>query len=53
MSLQGWELVDIKSITQGGTYNGIGGTNTKVYYIFSKDVSDEELKSIVNNSYKE
>lgn len=53
MSLQGWELVDIKSVTKGGTYNGIGGTDTKVYYIFSKDVSDEELKSIVNNSYKE
>lgn len=53
MSLQGWELVDTKSIIQGGTYGGYGGTDTKVYYIFAKDVSDEELKEIVDNSYKE
>lgn len=53
MSLQGWELVDTKSVTQGGTYGGYGGTDTKVYYIFSKDITDEELEIIVNNSYKE
>lgn len=53
MSLQGWELVDTKSVTQGGAYGGYGSTDTKVYYIFSKDVTEEELESIVNNSYKE
>lgn len=49
MSLQGWELVDTKSIISGGS----GGTFTQVFYIFSKDVSDEELEQKVNNSYKE
>lgn len=53
MSLQGWELIDTKSVTQGGTVGGYGSTDTKVYYIFSKDVTDEELESIVKNSYKE
>ncbi|MDE5608358.1 MAG: hypothetical protein K2I64_05445 [Muribaculaceae bacterium] len=53
MSLQGWELVDTKSVTQGGSYGGYGSTDTKVYYIFSKDVPDEELEQIVNNSYKD
>lgn len=57
MSLQGWELVDIKSITSGsgyvGTYGGGSRTHTEVYYIFSKDISDEELEQIVNNSYKD
>lgn len=53
MSLQGWELVDTKSVTEGGTYGGYGSTDTKVYYIFSKEISDEELEQIVNNSYKD
>lgn len=57
MSLQGWELVDTKSVTSGsGSYVGsfgLSSTNTKVYYIFSKDVSDEELEQVVNNSYKD
>ncbi len=56
MSLQGWELVDTKSVTSGngavGVYGGSSFTSTEVYYIFSKDVSDEELEQIVNNSYK-
>ncbi|MDE7413246.1 MAG: hypothetical protein K2N05_05585 [Muribaculaceae bacterium] len=56
MSLQGWELVDTKSVTSGGgyvgAYGGASSTSTKVYYIFSKDVSDEELKQIVDGSYK-
>lgn len=52
MSLQGWDLVDTKSVISGGSYSGNGSTDTKVYYIFSKDIPDEELKQIVNNSYK-
>ena len=56
MSLQGWELVDTKSVTTGagyvGTYGGASSTSTKVYYIFCKEVSDEELQSAVDNSYK-
>ena len=36
-----------------GAYGGASSTNTKVYYIFSKDVSDEELEQVVNNSYKD
>ena len=56
MSLQGWELVDTKSVTSGsgyvGAYGGGSETKTKVYYIFSKDISDEELEQIVNDSYK-
>lgn len=53
MSLNGWDLVDTKSVTSGGSYAGTGGTETKVYYIFCKDVSDEELQEAVNNSFKE
>lgn len=57
MSLQGWELVDTKSVISGsGSYFstfGASSTSTKVYYIFLKDVSDEELEQIVNNSYKQ
>lgn len=56
MSLQGWELVDTKSITSGsgcvGMYGGSSSMSTKVYYIFSKDVSDEELQKVVDDSYK-
>ena len=56
MSLQGWELVDTKSVTSGGgyvgAYGGASSTSTKIYYIFSKDVSAEELEQIVNDSYK-
>lgn len=57
MSLQGWDLIDTKSVTKGssyvGTYGGGGSTDTKVYYIFSKEVSEEELEEAVKNSYKE
>ncbi len=57
MSLQGWEFVDTKSVISGsgsvGAYGGASSTSTKVYYIFSKEVSDEELEQIVNNSYKD
>lgn len=57
MSLQGWDLVDTKSVTSGsgyvGAYGGASSTSTKVYYIFSRDVSDEELEEVVTNSYKE
>lgn len=53
MSLQGWELVDTKSITKGASSAYGGATDTKVYYIFSKDVPDEVLEEAVRNSYKE
>lgn len=53
MSLQGWELVDTKSETKGSSYSGTGSTKTKMYYIFSKEVSDEELEEAVKNGYKE
>ncbi len=57
MSLQGWELIDTKSVTKGssyvGTYGGGGSTRTEVYFIFSKEVSDIELEEAVKNSYKE
>ena len=57
MSLQGWDLVDTKSVVSGagyvGTYGGASATNTKIYYIFSKEVSDNELQSAVEESYKE
>lgn len=57
MSLQGWDLVDTKSVTSGsgyvGTYGGASSTSTKVYYIFSREVSEEELKNAVEDSYKE
>ena len=56
MSLQGWELVDTKSVTYGsgyiGNHGGTSSTDTNVYYIFSKDISDEEIQQIVDNSYK-
>lgn len=57
MSLQGWELLETKSVTKGsgyvGAYGGSSSTDTKVYYIFCKEISDEELQEAVNNSYKE
>jgi len=57
MSLQGWELLETKSVTKGsgsvGIYGGASSTNTKVYYIFYKEVSDEVLNEAVNNSFKE
>lgn len=57
MSLQGWELLDTKSVTSGagyvGAYGGASSTSTKVYYIFFKEVTDEELQEIVSRSYKE
>lgn len=56
MSLQGWELVDTKSVTTGGgfvgAYGGASSTSTTVYYIFCKEVSDEELEETVANSYR-
>ena len=48
MSLQGWEFVDTKSVTVGAS----GSTDTKVFYIFSKEVPDEELEQAVKGSYK-
>lgn len=48
MSLQGWEFVDTKSVTEGAG----GLTDTKVFYIFSKEVPDEELEQAVKESYK-
>ena len=57
MSLQGWELLDTKSVTKGsgfvGAYGGASSTDTKVYYIFCKEVTDEQLQEAVENSYKE
>ncbi|MBD5220061.1 MAG: hypothetical protein HDS72_07530 [Bacteroidales bacterium] len=57
MSLQGWELVDTKSVTTGSgsitNYGGSSSTKTAVYYLFSKDVSDGELAEAVRNGYLE
>jgi hypothetical protein len=57
MSLQGWELVDIKTVTKGeGVIDAYGGrayTGTNVYYLFSREVSDDELSEAVNKSYKQ
>ncbi len=57
MSLQGWELIDVKPIVSGGgasnAYCGYSSTSTDIYYIFSREVSDDELKTIVDKSYKE
>lgn len=55
MSLQGWELVETKSVIKGGyigAYGGASSTSTTVYYIFCREVTDEELEEIVNDSYK-
>ena len=57
MSLQGWELVDTKSVTVGSgkIYNNEGrsSTNTTVCYLFAKDVAVEELAEAVRNGYLE
>ncbi len=53
MSLQGWELVDTKSVIKGEGVYGLSSTDTKVYYLFCKEVPDEELEVIVSNSYKD
>lgn len=48
MSLQGWELLDTKPI------NGGDASHTLVaYYIFYKDVPDEELEAVVKISFKQ
>lgn len=48
MSLQGWELLDTKPI------NGGDASHTVVaYYIFYKDVPDEELEAVVKKSFKQ
>lgn len=56
MSLQGWELVDTKSVTKGSgfvnTYGGGSSTSTTVYYIFCREVLDDELEEVVANSYR-
>ena len=54
MSLQGWELLETKSVVRGrgSAYTGYSRTSTNVYYIFYKEVSDEELQNVVNKSYK-
>lgn len=54
MSFQGWDLIETKPIVsgRGSILGGTSSTDTKVYYIFSKDVSDEELKKIIEDSYK-
>lgn len=48
MSFQGWDLIETKPIVsgRGSILGGTSSTDTKVYYIFSKDVSDEELKRL-------
>lgn len=57
MSLLGWDLVDTKSVTSGdgfvGAYGGASSTKTEVYYIFSREVSEEELKRAIEDSYKD
>ena len=57
MSLQGWELVDTKSVTVGSGQStqerGYSSMGTTVYYLFSKDVADEELAEAVRNGYLE
>lgn len=57
MSLQGWELVG--TTPGGGSTSGVSfgnymyaSSDSKVYYLFSKEVSDEELQEAVNNGYK-
>jgi len=57
MSLQGWELVG--TAPGGGSTSGVAignymyaSSDSKVYYLFSKEVSDEELQEAVNNGYK-
>ena len=54
MSLHGWELIDIKSITEGASKQIFGSTsiNVKTYYIFAKEIPDSELEEIVSNSFK-
>ena len=54
MSLHGWELIDIKSITEGASKPIFGSTsiNVKTYYIFAKEIPDSELEEIVSNSFK-
>ncbi len=57
MSLQGWEFVQIKSELKGNgylsQYGGASSTYTTAHYIFCKEVSDEELKDVVEKSFRE
>lgn len=57
MSLQGWELLDIKTVTKGsgyvGKYGGGSSTSTDLYYLFCREVPDAELENTVINSYDE
>lgn len=53
MSLQGWELIETKSMTLGYSFDGTGESETKITYIFCKEVPDSELEEVVSNSFKE
>jgi len=57
MSLQGWELIGNRDENGTGTSFHYGTVSTmlsdsKCYYIFCKDVSDEEIKSIVERGFR-
>lgn len=53
MSSQGWELVEsVSKRSIGNTYIPDLEYN-RVYYLFSKEVPDEELDNAVNNGYKD
>jgi hypothetical protein len=56
MSLQGWELLDTESVTQGAGFSnagiGVSSTDTKVFYIFYKEVTDSVLQETVKHCYK-
>lgn len=57
MSLQGWDFVEAKSITSGsgyvGSYGGFSSTDSRIYYIFCKEVLEEELQAVVESSYRD
>lgn len=57
MSLLGWELIGATSSSSSSVGIIVGGvvassSDAKTYFIFSKEVPDEELQEIVDNSYK-
>lgn len=49
---KGWELYTIGSTSEGGVYNGIGGSDTSSYWILRKPCTKEEFEEAVKNSIK-
>ncbi len=52
LSLQGWTLVGDKTSVSGNFANGVGSTSSNTTFIICKQVTEEELRELVDDSIK-